>query len=64
MMTLLPAYGRDYKSRAAVEADFRANKDFLDADSGRLVNRPQITDAEVKFRYKRNTQTFVLRVRE
>lgn len=25
---LSPAYGRDYKSKAAVEADFRAGKDF------------------------------------
>lgn len=25
---LVPAYGRDYKSKASVEADFRAGKDF------------------------------------
>lgn len=27
--TLTPAYGRDYKNRAAVEADFHADKDFV-----------------------------------
>jgi hypothetical protein len=26
---LSPAYGRDYKSAAACEADFRAEKDFI-----------------------------------
>lgn len=27
-VTLVPAYGRDYKSKAEVEKDFYANKDF------------------------------------
>lgn len=27
-LTLSPAYGRDYKSKAEVEADFRSGKDF------------------------------------
>jgi hypothetical protein len=26
---LVPAYGRNYKSKAAVQADFNANKDFM-----------------------------------
>lgn len=28
-MILTPAYGRDYKSKAAVQADFDAGKDFM-----------------------------------
>ena len=28
MLTLIPAYGRDYSSRTAVSEDFDANKDF------------------------------------
>ena len=31
-MTLTPAYGRDYKSKAAVMADFNTGKDFILAD--------------------------------
>ena len=31
-MTLTPAYGRDYKSRKAVLADFNSDKDFIVAD--------------------------------
>ena len=29
MLTLTPAYGRDYNSVSAVKADFEANKDFI-----------------------------------
>ena len=29
MLTLVPAYGRDYKSKAAILADLEAGKDFL-----------------------------------
>lgn len=31
-MNLVPAYGRDYRSKASVEADFRNGKDFRIAD--------------------------------
>jgi len=31
-MTLTPAYGRDYKSKKAVLADWEAGKDFIIAD--------------------------------
>ena len=41
-MTVLPAYGRDYKSAKAVKADWAAGKDFVIAgmgpDSGRYIN--------------------------
>jgi hypothetical protein len=47
-MTLTPAYGRDYKSKKDVEADWKAGKDFVIADfvhpdSGRYIN---LTDAK------------------
>lgn len=49
MMTLIPAYGRDYKSRKEVQADFDADKDFIIADivspySGKVVNKSQLKD--------------------
>jgi hypothetical protein len=31
-MTIVPAYGRDYKSAAAAKADWEAGKDFRIAD--------------------------------
>jgi len=33
-ITLTPAYGRDYKSKAAVLADWNADKDFVIASIG------------------------------
>lgn len=49
-MTLTPAYGRDYKSKAAVQADFDADKDFIIADvfhqySGKPVNKSGLKEA-------------------
>ena len=34
----LPAYGRDYKSKAAVIKDWQDKKDFRDALTGRYLN--------------------------
>ena len=59
-MTLTPAYGRDYTSKAKAEKDFRAGKDFIISDmfhqyDGKPVN---ITDLKatgcktVNIRYK------------
>ena len=46
-MTLLPAYGRDYKSAKAVQADWNANKDFIIGDlfhvgSGKPTNKSDL----------------------
>lgn len=59
-MHLVPAYGRDYKSQAAVLADFNAGKDFKIADisspyDGAYVNKEQIVKDGIKrvtIRYK------------
>jgi hypothetical protein len=64
--TLVPAYGRDYKSKAEVEADFLANKDFLnqsfDEPRPRPINREQIPPGStVNIRYARMTKVAVLK---
>jgi len=46
-MHLIPAYGRDYKSKKQIQADLEANKDFVIADissqyNGKPVNLEQI----------------------
>ncbi len=63
--TLTPAYGRDYKSKSAAEADFKAGKDFV-------LNEPygttycSISDfapgVRVKVRYKKLTQVTVVTI--
>lgn len=44
---LVPARGRDYKSIAAVRADWDANKDFQSALSGRAASRDSFEPGEM-----------------
>ena len=62
-ITVTPAYGRDYKSKAADKADYNAGKDFritdfFSGDDGRSINKE---DAEregivLSIRYDRQTK--------
>ncbi len=50
-LTVIPAYGRDYKSAKAVAADFLANKDFMicdmsSPDDGRYINAEQLAPGD------------------
>jgi len=67
MITLTPAYGRDYNSKKAVLADFNADKDFIINDlfgpykqwDNKPVNKPQLKAdniTQVMIRYKKLTQ--------
>lgn len=51
MFTLTPFPGRDYKSKAQIEADFAADKDFVannfNGDST-YINRPQLIELGLK----------------
>ena len=50
--SLTPAYGRDYKSKAAVENDWKAEKDFILQPDGRPINRQQfMPGVKVNIRY-------------
>jgi hypothetical protein len=68
MKTLIPAYGRDYKSKKAVLADWQADKDFIIADfsdpyDGKPANHSDLTSAgvkTVKIRYKKLAQICVV----
>jgi len=52
----LPAYGRDYKSKAAVLADWQAGKDFRCAVSGRYLSVRDSLPAQVWVRYAKLTK--------
>ena len=66
-MTLVPAYGRDYKSKKDVLADFNAGKDFVIADfsspyDGKPANKQDLADEKrIHIRYKKLTQICVVR---
>ena len=57
---LTPAYGRDYKSRAAAEADYHAGKDFILAVTGQYCSKRDFEDmsGEVWIRYNNMRHTF------
>lgn len=57
MFTLLPAFGRDYTSKAKALADYVAGKDFIDARSRLACGIDAFEGEEVILRYKNLTQT-------
>jgi hypothetical protein len=60
---LTPAYGRDYTSKAAILADFNADKDFL--LDGKPINKAQLIELGVKsvnVRYKQLRNVAVVSV--
>jgi hypothetical protein len=64
-ITVVPAYGRDYKSKAAAVADWDADKDFqvqdigAGQDNGRYTNKSDLArfrpGTTVSIRYKQLT---------
>jgi hypothetical protein len=70
--SLTPAYGRDYKSKAALKADWNANKDFVfhnmhsphDGDKHDLTflhARPCVVGLRAKGKARCDTSGFVVR---
>jgi hypothetical protein len=64
-ITLTPAYGRDYKSRAEALAAYAAGMDFL--LHGKPINRDYVEmvvpHAEVRLRYDRLRRVAIVPVR-
>jgi len=67
-LSATPAYGRDYKSKAQLLADFEAGKDFLGFSMiERFEGYFSIRDKEelarkfdgIQFRYQKSTKTFI-----
>lgn len=69
-LTLVPAYGRDYKSKAEVQRDLDAGKDFIIATyghpyDGKPANAESLRQSGVKtvnIRYKQQRAVGVFRV--
>lgn len=68
-LTLTPAYGRDYKSKAQIEADWNAGKDFIVTDissrwDGKPINKEDaLRDGihVVNVRYQKNRKVHVMK---
>lgn len=71
IITLVPRYGRDYKSRVEAETAFKADKDFTVSDmssqwDGKACNRSDLLAHGIKtarIRYRRNTQVVNIEVK-
>lgn len=66
-LTVSPAYGRDYKSKAMVEAAWKSGSDFvietMGPDCGRYVNREDVAgkNVVVNIRYDKLRKIFVVK---
>lgn len=62
-MTLTPAYGRDYTDKFSVLKAFNGEKDFVETQSGRYINKQQIPKGtSVSLRYARLRRQVVVTV--
>ena len=46
-LTLLPAYGRDYKNKKLIIDDLNNNKDFLESTSLKAINKQQFKELNI-----------------
>ena len=65
MITLTPAYGRDYTSAKKVREDWNAGKDFIIADifnryDGKPANKQDMGKEKVMLRYNKLTKVVVI----
>lgn len=64
-LTLVPAYGRDYKNKAQVLAAWQDGKDFIAegiTGGGRATNKDDCPAGEHNVRYDRLTKVTVIKV--
>ncbi len=64
-ITVVPAYGRDYTSKAKMLEDWNANKDFIIQDisnpyDGKPANKSDLSGFTVNIRYKSLMQIAVV----
>ena len=68
-LIVIPAYGRDYKSKKEVQEAWDAGKDFqincfMHPDDGRYINKDDATKgSSINVRYKKLTQVHVIKVK-
>lgn len=65
-ITLIPAYGREYKSAKAVKADWESGKDFLICDffhkyTGKPCNKQDTIGETLNIRYAGQTKVVVIK---
>ena len=66
-LTLLPAYGRDYKSKKLIIEDLNSNKDFIESSSNSYINKQQFKELNISsfnVRYDQNRKITNIKTKE
>ena len=66
-LTLLPAYGRDYKNKKLIIDDLNNNKDFIESTSLRAINKQQFKELNISsfnVRYDQQRKITSIKVRD
>ena len=63
-LTLLPAYGRDYKSKKLIIDDLNNNRDFIESTSLRAINKQQFKELNISsFNVRYNQQRKITNIK-
>jgi len=63
-LTLLPGYGRDYKSKKLIIDDLNNNKDFLESTTRKYINKQQFKELNISsFNVRYNNQQKVTTIK-
>ena len=63
-LTLLPAYGRDYKSKKLIIDDLKNNRDFLESTSMKYINKQQFKELEISsFNVRYDSQRKIINIK-
>ena len=63
-LTLLPAYGRDYKSKKLIIDDLNNNKDFLESTTRKYINKQQFKELNINsFNVRYDQQTKIAKIK-
>ena len=66
-ITLLPAYGRDYKSKKAIIEDLNNNRDFLESTTRKYINKQQFKELGItsfNVRYDQQRKITNIKIKE
>ena len=64
-LTLLPAYGRDYKSKKAIIEDLNNNRDFLESTSLKAINKQQFKELNISsFNVRYDQQRKIINIKK
>ena len=63
-LTLLPAYGRDYKNKKLIIDDLNNNMDFLESTTRKYINKEQFKELNISsFNVRYDSQRKIINIK-